>query len=837
MKRAGSLIDQDGTIDTDPGVLVLAAAEPSVSVASLPTGAPYFSQQWYLQNTGQNDGTPGKDIDVVPAWNIATGAGITVVVNDVGVDYTNPDIAPNYDAATSQSLDPPYTSGYPATGVSHGTSVAGLIAAAGVGIIGVAYNATVSSYRLIGTNANASNPWGSTADALLNTENFDVANNSWAFTGALEDSVFNNQTTIATNALLTAATDGRGGLGTINVFAGGNGYASGDDTNLHAFQSSINVVTVAALDDNGTVNAPGGRYSSRGTTILVSAPGTGILSDTIVGTGDTDGGDLQSALDGTSFAAPLVTGVVALMLQANPNLGIRDVQQILAYSARLTDPTDPTWLTNAATNWNGGGLHVSPDYGFGLVDAAAAVALAQTWPGQHTIGNRTIDDVNANAVGAIASSGSSFSFTVPAANSLTLNWARVQLEFYFTTFDNLVVTLTSPGGVSSVLLDQPNGGIGASYFNNTIQLTSDEFWGQNSVGTWTVSFSNANPALGSTGSLYSASLVLVGDPPPAGTNFVYTNEYPAEASASPSREVLSDPSGSGDMLDLAAVSLSCTIDLIPGQSGNIGGTPFSIASGTTINKVIVGSGIDDITGQSGDTVQFPDSMSAYTFACAAPGEVSVTANGVTDMLTSIATLQFANGSIPAISVECFAAGTLIATVDGERPVEDLCVGDRVLTWEAMVAPSTNPPLPSPTKLEKGEGRVRDEAIVAIQRRSIDCARHPNPRAVWPVRIAAGAFGVGRPKRDLLLSPDHAVHADGVLIPVKHLINGTTIRQEAVEAIDYFHIELPRHDLLLAEGLPVESYLPRGQHEFMGCAPLVVTGPALATARGLLARAA
>jgi len=432
MKRAGSLIDQLGTVDT-----VLAAA---------PAGAPFFSQQWYLQNTGQNGGTPGKDIDVVPAWNLATGAGVTVIVNDVGIDYHNPDIAPNYDAATSHSLDAPTNDGYPYSGDPHGTHVAGLIAAAGAGIIGVAYSATISAYRLIDTTADATDPWGSTAAALLNTQSFDVANNSWAFTGALEDSVFDPNASTATSALLTAATNGRGGLGTINVFAAGNGYADGDDTNLHAFQSSINVVTVAALDDNGTVNAPGGRYSSRGTTILVSAPGTGILSDTIVGTGDTDGGNLQSGLDGTSFATPLVTGVIALMLQANPNLGIRDVQQILAYTARQTDPTDPTWQVNDATNWNGGGLHVSPDYGFGLVDAAAAVALAKSWTGQDTIGNRTIDTASANAVGGIAASGSSFSFTVPSSDSLTLNWARVQLGFFFSNFGNVKVVLTSPGG-------------------------------------------------------------------------------------------------------------------------------------------------------------------------------------------------------------------------------------------------------------------------------------------------------------------------------------------------------------------------------------------------------
>ncbi len=815
MKRAGSPIDQDGTIDTAQAASVPAAV-------SSPTGAPFFSQQWYLQNTGQNGGTVGKDIDVVPAWNMATGAGVTVIVNDTGIDYTNPDLAPNYDAATSQSMDAPTNDGYPYSGVSHGTHVAGLIAAAGAGIVGVAYNATISAFRLIDTNADAIDPWGSTADALLNTESFDVANNSWAFTGALEDSVFNNQTTIATNALLTAATNGRGGLGTINVFAGGNGYQNGDDTNLHAFQSSINVVAVAALDDNGTVNAPGGRYSARGTTVLVSAPGTDILSDTIVGTGDAGSGNLQSGLDGTSFAAPLVTGVIALMLQANPRLGIRDVQQILAYTARQTDPGDATWQINDATNWNGGGLHVSPDYGFGLVDAAAAVALAESWTGQDTIGNRTVDTVNANSVGAIASGGSTFSFSVPSSDSLALNWARVQLHFSFSAFDNMQVVLTSPGGTSSVLLEQPNDGIGASFFSNTVQLTTDQFWGQNSVGTWAVTIGDANPALGSTGQLFSATLVLVGDPPPSTNTYVYTDEYAAMAAVDLAREVLRDPGSRGDTLDLAAVSLPCAINLTPGHAGSIAGTPFAIASGTDVTSVIVGSAADTIIGDGGDTVVFAHVMADYTFAVPAPGELSVTAGGVTDTLSSITTLRFADRSVPESSVACFATGTRIATVDGGRSVEDLHVGQRVWACQAGAF------LP----------------IVGLAHRTIDCTRHPSPRAVWPVRIAAGAFGDGLPSRSLVLSPDHAVFAcpresgdHGVLIPVKYLINGTTIRQERVGRIDYFHVELPRHDLVLAEALPVETYLPMGHHEFLSCAPLVVTGAGLAAVRGLLARGA
>jgi len=173
-----------------------------------------------------------------------------------------------------------------------------------------------------------------------------------------------------------------------------------------------------------------------------------------------------------------------------------------------------------------------------------------------------------------------------------------------------------------------------------------------------------------------------------------------------------------------------------------------------------------------------------------------------------------------LGAPCFAAGTRIGTERGDVRVEDLRVRDRVV-------------------LACGAG----EDIMAIHKRSIDCRRHPRTQRVWPVRIAAHAFGRDRPHRDLLLSPDHAVYVDGVLIPAKHLINGTTIVQQPRDTIDYFHIELRCHAVLLAEGLEVESYLATDSAradvawEAAGCAPLVVTGPILAAVRRRLGRLA
>jgi hypothetical protein len=150
---------------------------------------------------------------------------------------------------------------------------------------------------------------------------------------------------------------------------------------------------------------------------------------------------------------------------------------------------------------------------------------------------------------------------------------------------------------------------------------------------------------------------------------------------------------------------------------------------------------------------------------------------------------FGGESQQAISIACFAAGTRIGTPSGMIPVERLAEGDMVQT-------------------ESGTPRP----VRWIGRRSLDCRRHPRPDAVLPVRIAPHAFGQGRPNRALRLSPDHAVFVEDALIPIKLLINGTTIRQVAAKTVTYYHIELPQHDVVLAEGLPVETYLECGNRD-------------------------
>jgi hypothetical protein len=111
----------------------------------------------------------------------------------------------------------------------------------------------------------------------------------------------------------------------------------------------------------------------------------------------------------------------------------------------------------------------------------------------------------------------------------------------------------------------------------------------------------------------------------------------------------------------------------------------------------------------------------------------------------------------------------------------------------------------------------------IGRRRVDCRRHKQPEHAYPVRICANAFAPGVPRRDLLVPPQRAIHAKAELVPARCLINGRTLAQVESAPVEYCHRELDRHDLLLAEGLPAESYLDvgdRGRFE-NGDAPLVL----------------
>ncbi len=184
-------------------------------------------------------------------------------------------------------------------------------------------------------------------------------------------------------------------------------------------------------------------------------------------------------------------------------------------------------------------------------------------------------------------------------------------------------------------------------------------------------------------------------------------------------------------------------------------------------------------------------LESVTFSSSNPDDTS----GGADLSRTVSWMVSDGASANAISntvtstidvLPCYCAATRILTARGEIAVEDLREGDLALTES---------------------GRLRP--IRWIGRRALKLASHAAPEKVWPVRIRAGAFGTGRPCRDLWVSPGHNIPWRGALIPAILLANGQTVEQIHVESVTYYHVELDAHDILLADGLPAESYLDCG----------------------------
>jgi uncharacterized repeat protein (TIGR03803 family) len=227
---------------------------------------------------------------------------------------------------------------------------------------------------------------------------------------------------------------------------------------------------------------------------------------------------------------------------------------------------------------------------------------------------------------------------------------------------------------------------------------------------------------------------------------------------------------------------------------DIAATAESAVAAQVQSAATPGAVFDDITG--GAIALQKDAVTALQNAAQTGGAAftaAATSFGNTISQTLAADDQTAAGNAP-----CFCAGTRITTLFGEVAVEDLVIGDHVVTFHSGV-----------------------RAIKWIGRRSYHGAFIAGQHLKLPVCIRAGAIADGIPARDLWVSPGHAIYVDGALVPAWRLINDASVTQaESVETVTYFHIELDEHDVIFAEACPAESFLDdgcRGQfgnaHEF------------------------
>jgi subtilisin family serine protease len=323
--------------------------------ATLPDD-PWVADEWHLENTGQSGRTVDVDIDAEAAWAYATGKGQLIAILDSGVQLDHPDLSvvAGYDYI---GRDPDPSPDFSSDSGPHGTGAAGVAAAVGnngYGVAGVAYDADVYAIRLIGGDTSLDDLYNSFAEAV--DAGASVLSNSWGFGTSCAvipaDDVF-------TDMFNYAEDNGRGGLGAAVVFAAGNGACDiANDGMLH----NRKAVVVAAIEWNDER----AWYSSYGDSVDISAPTSLLTTDLIGGGYGSYGGDdaFADGYSGTSAATPVVSGVLALMFEANPRITAKQARDVLCDTGVRNDA--------ALAQWDGDGR--SPFYGCGRIDAGAAVA-------------------------------------------------------------------------------------------------------------------------------------------------------------------------------------------------------------------------------------------------------------------------------------------------------------------------------------------------------------------------------------------------------------------------------------------------------------------------------
>ena len=456
---------------------------------------PDYPDQWHLDNTGQSGGSVGEDVNITGAWNNFNGSGVTISIIDDGLDHSHPDISPNYLSSLSYDFCSSDADPQPDGDDAHGTAAAGVAGALGdngVDVVGSGFGANLAGSRLIACWS----PDSLEAQALsYMPQSIDIYSNSW---GPSDDGA-----TLAAPGPLTLAAiesgayNGRGGLGNIYTWAAGNGLQSQDDSNADGYANSRYTIAVTAVDHNGEQSY----YAEPGANILVSAPsngaGAGITTTDIVGTSGYTSGNTTNSYGGTSSATPLVSGVIALILEANPNLTWRDVQDLLVKSSRKNDFNDPSWVENQAGNW------FSHKYGFGVVDAGLATDLAVNWTMLAPETNVTYGPSSSPIPIPDTDDWIVSDFVV--TDQLELESIDIIVDITHPNRGDLEIELVSPHGTVSTLRS-PNSDTGADI--QDWSFGSVAHWGESSNGTWSIRIKDSEP--GSTGALNTWSLVLHG---------------------------------------------------------------------------------------------------------------------------------------------------------------------------------------------------------------------------------------------------------------------------------------------------------------------------------------
>lgn len=488
---------------------------------------PFYSLQWHLDNDGSVTGDlAGEDINVSGVWSSNKGADVHVRVVDDDLEIAHPDLSINIESGESYNFIDFGTDPTCSNCSGHGTSCGGLIAAKdnnNIGVRGVAPNAKLSGYNLL-----QSNLLSSEAQSMSrNIASVDVSNNSWGPSDGL--GIFYEPLSSWTDAVETGLSSGRGGKGTVYVWAAGNG-AVPDSSNYDGYANFYGVMSICGTQYDGTF----ADYSEPGSNLWVCAPtanlahstGKAIATTDLIGSSrgqNTSGAssdladkDYTQFFGGTSASAPIVSGVAALVIKANPTLSWRDVKLILAQSARQNDPGNArgsanTWQTNLA------GHKYNEDYGFGVVDADAAVTLASSWTNVGTFKNYS-KTVGAGGVSLPLNSEITSSTTVSGSGISKIEFIEVRVSMNHEDWGELDIKLERDGGLTSTLAkshdcyhSQTYAVIDCAVPGNTFRFGVAKHMGEAADATWRLKVTDKVSSANATGTLNSWTIKFYGE--------------------------------------------------------------------------------------------------------------------------------------------------------------------------------------------------------------------------------------------------------------------------------------------------------------------------------------
>uniref|UniRef100_A0A7E4VES7 P/Homo B domain-containing protein n=1 Tax=Panagrellus redivivus TaxID=6233 RepID=A0A7E4VES7_PANRE len=465
---------------------------------------PLWPVQWQVHT--YNTSKKG-DMRIVDAWGLGyTGKGIVVSILDDGVDHRHRDLAPNYEPRASYDLngnDPDPTPQKDGNN-KHGTRCAGevaMVANNSICGVGVAFNAKIAGVRMLD---------GRITDRLegealsMNANLVDIYSASW---GPSDDGkTVEAPGRLASLGILKGIRNGRNGRGTIYVWASGNGGSVQDDCNCDGYAQSLYTFSVSSAAEDGSFPW----YAEQCPSTLTTTYSSGGRRTRMIATTDTDN-KCTTQHSGTSASAPIAAGIIALALEANPNLTWRDVQHLAVWTS------NPAPLYSSVNDWhvNGAGLVVSYKFGFGLMDAYEFVRQGKTWQNVPQF-KACATEFPGFAKRSVSSNFDTIiTFETDACKGLSneinfLEHVQLVADIDHQRRGNLALWLVSPSGTKTRLLKpRPKDTSNAGF--HFWPFTSLHTWGENPRGRWQLMVDDtSNNASPSSGVINNISLIIYG---------------------------------------------------------------------------------------------------------------------------------------------------------------------------------------------------------------------------------------------------------------------------------------------------------------------------------------